>query len=245
MWHLVHRHCEVNASRSQPPMPCRALNLVQGYALVQDKRGRAHAWLVPTRRITGAASPALQRHDTPNYFWLAWQARGVLSDLLGAPVPDSAVAIVVDAQTVRSQNQLHLRIACLRGDIREQLAVAGSRWNTHWNGYWLHGRHYYLRTLSEKELRQRGPFLRLADELPGARGNLERYGLVLSVLQDGRFVLLALPRTLLGRGANLGAARVLQDDDCTTAATHSFPAAWYSNVMRPGEHRRVAWPDTP
>ncbi|MDQ1093587.1 CDP-diacylglycerol pyrophosphatase [Xanthomonas sacchari] len=238
LWHLVHRHCEVNA-RSGIPAPCRALDLSQGYALLQDKRGQAHAWLVPTRRITGAASPALQSNETPNYFWLAWRARGVLSDLLGAPVPDTAVAIVVDAQTVHSQNQLHLRIACLRADIREQLAVAGTHWDAHWNGYWLKGRRYYLRTLSEAELAQRSPFLRVTEELRGAGGNLGRYGLALTMLQDGRFVLLALPRTLLGRGANLGAAHVLQDDDCATAGTRSFPASWYSNVMRPGDRARV------
>ncbi|MCW0454336.1 CDP-diacylglycerol diphosphatase [Xanthomonas sacchari] len=239
LWHLVHRRCEINAWHSGVPVPCRILDPAQGYALLQDERGRAHAWLVPTRRINGAAKLALQRQDTPNYFWLAWRARGVLSDLLGAPVPDTAVAVVVDAQTLPSQNQLHLHIACLRADIREQLAVAGPYWDAHWNGYWLKGRRYYLRTLSEAELAMRSPFLRVAEELPGASGNLERYGLALTVLQDGRFVLLALPRTLLGRGANLGAARVLQDDDCATAGTRSFPASWYSNVMRPGGHARV------
>ncbi|MCW0379538.1 CDP-diacylglycerol pyrophosphatase [Xanthomonas sacchari] len=239
LWHLVHRRCEINAWHSGVPVPCRILDPAQGYALLQDTRGRAHAWLVPTRRITGAADPTLQRQDTPNYFWLAWRARGVLSDLLGAPVPDTAVAIAGDAQTVYSQNQLHLRIACLRADIREQLAVAGPHWDAHWNGYWLKGRRYYLRTLSEAELAQRSPFLRVAEELPGASGNLGRYGLALTMLQDGRFVLLALPRTLLGRGANLGAARVLQDENCATAATRSFRDSWYSNVMRPGHNARL------
>ncbi|WP_045765632.1 CDP-diacylglycerol diphosphatase [Xanthomonas albilineans] len=241
VWRVVHRQCASDASCSGEAMPFRAMDLAQDYALLQDRDGRAHVVLVPTRRIVGVESPLLQRRETPNYFWLAWRARGALSELLGKAVPDTAVAIVVNAQTAHLQNQLELHIACLRADIRQRLASVGAHWNPRWSGYWLQGHHYYLRTLSEEELIQHSPFIRLAEELPENPVKLERYGLALSRLQDGRFVLLALPRTLLGRGATLGATRELQDDTCTSAGTRSFSASWNSRVMWPGERSGVQW----
>ena len=213
---------------------------MQGYALLQDRKGGVHELLIPTRRIAGIESRVLQKPETPDYFWLAWQARGMLSIAAARPVPDATVAIAVNSQYGRSQNQLHLHIACLRPDIRQQqLAVAGTRWSKRWIRYWLLGHNYYLRTLTETELADQSVFVRVAKELAESGQAKGRYGIALAQLQNGCFVLLVLPRDLLGRGPNLGSAAELQDDTCATAGTGSFPASWYSRVLRPRD-RSVA-----
>ncbi|CTP84398.1 CDP-diacylglycerol pyrophosphatase [Xanthomonas translucens pv. arrhenatheri] len=233
LWRIVHRQCQPGYLRSGNPAPCRVLDPVQGYALLQDRKGGVHELLIPTRRITGIESRVLQKPETPNYFWLAWQARGVLSSVAARPVPDAAVAIAVNSQYGRSQNQLHLHLSCLRPDIRQQLALARSRWSTRWSRYGLLGHNYYLRTLTEAELAEQSLFVRVAKELPDRGQARGRYGIALAQLQDGRFVLLVLPRNLLGRGANLGSPAELQDDSCATAGTGSFPMSWYSRALRP------------
>lgn len=237
LWRIVQRQCQPGYLRSGDPAPCRVLDPVQGYALLQDRKGGVHELLIPTRRIAGIESRVLQKPETPNYFWLAWQARGVLSIAAARPVPDAAVAIAVNSQYGRSQNQLHLHIACLRPDIRQQLAVAGSRWSERWIRYWLLGHNYYLRTLTEAQLADQSVFVRVAKELAESGQAKGSYGIALAQLQDGRFVLLVLPRDLLGRGANLGSPAELQDDTCATARTGSFPASWDSRVLRPRDRR--------
>ncbi len=229
---IVHQKCKPAYLLSGDPAPCRAIKPAQGYALLQDKEKGLHTLLIPTVRIAGIESRILTRPETPNYFWLAWQARDVVSVAVGRSVPDTAVAITVDSRYASSHNQLHLRIACLRPQIRRQLALAGSRWNDQWSGYWLLGHRYYLRTLTEAELAGRGIFLRVAEELPETGQAMGRHGIALAKLQNGRFVLMVLPSHLLGRGANLGAPDELQDDACATASNASFPTSHYSRVLR-------------
>ncbi|WP_231104154.1 CDP-diacylglycerol diphosphatase, partial [Xanthomonas graminis] len=233
LWRIVHRQCEPAFRLSGDPAPCRALDPVHGYALLQAKSGGAHELLIPTRRIKGIESRVLQESATPNYFWLAWQARGTLSVVAGRPVPDTAVAIAVNSQYGRMQNQLHLHIACLRPDIRLQFAAVAPAWDRRWARYWMLGHRYYLRTLSEAELVSQSLFVRVAEELPESTQAMGRLGIALAKLQDGRFVLMVLPRELLGRGANLGSAVELLDETCATAGTGGFPEAWYFRIPRP------------
>ena len=68
-----------------------------------------------------------------------------------------------------------------------------------------------IRTLSTAELAQQSVFIRLAEEVPHARGEMGKYGLALARLPDGR-ALLALERNWLK--LNRGSAEELQDHQC-------------------------------
>jgi CDP-diacylglycerol pyrophosphatase len=46
--------------------------------LLKDRNGPLQYLLMPTYRINGIESPLLLKSGTPNFFWQAWQSRGVL-----------------------------------------------------------------------------------------------------------------------------------------------------------------------
>ncbi|MDI5424656.1 CDP-diacylglycerol diphosphatase, partial [Salmonella enterica subsp. enterica serovar Kentucky] len=43
---------------------------------------------------------------TPNFFWLAWQARGYMSKKYGHDIPDSAVSLAINSRLGRSHAEL-------------------------------------------------------------------------------------------------------------------------------------------
>lgn len=81
---------------------------------------------MPTYRINGTESPLLTKPQTPNFFWLAWQARSFMSMKHGSEVPDSAISLTINSPTGRTQNHFHIHISCLRPDVREAQCRAGA-----------------------------------------------------------------------------------------------------------------------
>lgn len=63
------------------------------------------------------------------------------------------------------------------------------------------------------ELAQQGAFRLLASGVAGASQQMGRYGLAMTALPNGDFLLLATERNLLR--LNLASAEELQDHDCT------------------------------
>ena len=169
--------------------------------VLKDLNGPLQYLLMPTYRINGTESPLLTDPSTPNFFWLAWQARDFMSQKYGQPVPDRAVSLAINSRTGRTQNHFHIHISCIRPDVREQLdknlANISSRW---------------LRRVTESELVQRSPFMMLAEEVPEAREHMGSYGLAMVRQSDNSFVLLATQRNLLT--LNRASAEEIQDHQC-------------------------------
>ncbi len=213
--HIALTQCVPNEQLHDNPAPCERVSLASGVVLLKDRNGPLQYLLMPTFRINGMESPLLLSADTPNYFWLAWQARDLMSARLGAPVPDAAVSLTINSRLGRTQNHLHIHISCLRPDVRDMLnrsAVSlGSSWLPLAGG--VDGHEYLMRRVSAEELARRSPFIMLADEVPGAREHMGRFALALAQLPDGGFILLATQRNLLQ--LNLASAEELQDHDCT------------------------------
>lgn len=212
--HIVLQQCVPNEKQHQSPAPCEEVNLPGGYVLFKDSNGPLQFLLMPTYRINGTESPLLLEPTTPNFFWQAWQGRGVMSQVRGAPVPDSAVALTINSRTGRTQNHLHIHISCLRQDVRRQLdrnlMSIGSRWLPLPGG--LLGHQYFARRVTEEELVKRSPFMMLAEEVPQARKHMGRYSLALVQQSDGSLVLLATERNLWR--LNLASAEEIQDHQC-------------------------------
>ncbi|HAB73748.1 MAG TPA: CDP-diacylglycerol diphosphatase, partial [Pantoea sp.] len=83
-----------------------------------------------------------------------------------------------------------------------------SRWQTEQ----LRQHAYRIRALTLPELTQQSLFIRVANEIPNARGEMGKYGLALAALPDGRLVVMALERNWLL--LNRGSAEELQDHSC-------------------------------
>jgi len=212
LWQIVSEKCEPNQRASGSPAPCQRVALDQDYALLKDLNGPLQYLLIPLAKITGMESPVLLEPATPNFFALAWQARTQLAVRRGAPIADSALSLAINAEYGRTQNQLHIHISCLRPDVRRALDRLAPGLSSRWQKATLLRHAYQIRTLTLPELTQQSPFIRMAQEIPDARGEMGSYGVALAALPDGRLALMALARNWLL--LNRGSAEELQDHRC-------------------------------
>lgn len=211
---IVLNQCVPNQQLHQDPAPCADVNTDAGYTVFKDRNGALQYLLMPTYRINGTESPLLLDAFTPNFFWLAWQSRSVMSQKYGQAIPDSAVSLAINSRSGRTQNHFHIHISCLRPDVRAQLDKDMAKISTRWlplpDG--LRGHEYLARRVTESELVQRSPFMMLAEEVPDARDHMGSYALAMVRQSDDSFVLLATQRNLLT--LNLASAEELQDHQC-------------------------------
>ena len=213
LWQIISEKCVPNMAATGNPAPCQQVNSAQGYVTLKDLNGPLQYLLMPIEKITGMESPIILEPATPNLFAEAWQQRALLTQRHGAPIPDSALSLAINAQYGRTQNQLHIHISCLRPDVRQQLDALAPRLNAQWQSETLRKHGYLVRALSKEELAQKSAFILLADEVPHARSEMGKYGLALAQLPDGRLALLALERNWLK--LNSGSAEELQDHNCS------------------------------
>ena len=212
--HIVLDQCLPNQLQHRNPAPCVQVKPDAGYVVFKDRNGPLQYLLMPTYRINGTESPLLTEPHTPNFFWLAWQARSFMSQKYGQEIPDKAVSLTINSRSGRTQNHLHIHISCLRTDVRKQLddnlAKISTRWLPLPGG--LRGHEYLARRVTENELAQRSPFMMLAEEVPDAREHMGSYALAMVRQSDESFVLLATQRNLLA--LNLASAEEIQDHQC-------------------------------
>jgi len=129
LWQVV-RACVADMRLTGSPFPCLEVNLAGG-----EERGSVvlrppligDMILAPTRRITGIEDPFLQSPEAPNYFEAAWRARTFLKAPDGQAPERDAMALVVNSQIVRDQDQLHIHVGCLYPYARGALAVAAPK----------------------------------------------------------------------------------------------------------------------
>lgn len=214
LWQIVSQQCVPDQQQQHRPGPCLAVDLDRGYVLLKDRNGPLQDLLIPTDKVTGIEDPALGRHLLP-YVALAWKHRDVLSDGLPAPVPDRFVSVAINSRYGRSQNQLHVHIACLRPEVFAVLNQPGEHLDEHWAVLPapLQGHTYSARTLSARDADTLDPLALLRDYADARGDALRGYSLLMTPLGAGGFVLLTTHLAL--SEWNLGSAEELQDVHCT------------------------------
>jgi CDP-diacylglycerol pyrophosphatase len=222
LWHIVHDRCVPDLLRFATPLPCIAVHLHAGFALLKDRDGRTQVLLIPTARVTGIEDPRVRAFGAPDYFHLAWASRGTVSALAGRALARRDIALAVNSIYGRTQNQLHIHIDCIapavRAAISAHLDALGQGW-TRFPGS-LPGGPYLARVVASPDLAGVNPFRLLAAEVPGAAADMGRWALAAAgtnLPPDGRpgFVLFA-GHANLARG-DRGAAERLQDHTCALA----------------------------
>lgn len=213
LWTIVNGECVPNQRERGTPAPCAEVDPAQRSAVLKDLVGATQFLLIPTDRVSGIEDPAILAPTAPNYFAAAWRARTFVEQRAGEPLPRDMVSLAINSAAARSQNQLHIHVDCVRLDVREALARNVSRLGPGWAPFpeALAGGRYDAAVVAGAGLEAVDPFRLLADGLPGARGDMGRWTLVVvgAHLADGRpgFVVLA------GRadGAGSGHGEDLQD----------------------------------
>jgi CDP-diacylglycerol pyrophosphatase len=215
LWRIVHEQCVPAAAKGEAlPTPCLKVDAPNGSAVIKDRNGVAQLLEIPTARVTGIEDPQLLAPGEPNYFAAAWRNRDLMARYLKAPPPREAVAITINSEYSRSQDQLHLHVDCLRPDVAKALADYAPHFEAAWRPMTeaLHGRKYWARRL---DLDAVDPF-RLVAEDPPAQAKIGQWSLaVIPLVFDGKpgFALLADPAELTAGGH----AEDLQDHECLLA----------------------------
>jgi CDP-diacylglycerol pyrophosphatase len=129
LWQVV-RACVADYKLTGKPFPCLEVNLAGGEELgtvVLRAPLLDDTVLAPTRRIVGVEDPFLQSPGAPNYFDAAWRARSFLKGADGQPPERDTIALIVNSAAVRTQDQLHIHVGCLRPYARRTLAAAAPK----------------------------------------------------------------------------------------------------------------------
>ncbi|NVZ23446.1 CDP-diacylglycerol diphosphatase [Pseudomonas costantinii] len=214
LWHIVSQQCVPNQQQQHKPDPCLAVDLEHGFTLLKDRNGPVHDLLIPVNKVTGIEEAALGSQLLPHYFAQAWQHRNVLSDGLNKAIPDQFVSVAINSRYGRTQNQLHVHIACLRPAVFAALNQQSTTLDEQWRVLptRLMGHTYSARTLPAADVDALDPFALLREYVQARGDSMSQYGLLMTPRADGRLVLLT---THLAPGElNRGSAEELQDPHC-------------------------------
>lgn len=214
LWHIVSQQCVPDQQQRQNPSPCLTVDLDRGYTLFKDQNGPLHDLLIPVDKVSGIEDPALGRHLLPHYFAQAWRHRSILSEGLKRPIPDQFVSVAINSRYGRSENQLHVHIACLRPDVFTALNQQANTLDEQWRllPTRLKGHMYAARILSAADADALDPLEVLREYVDAQADVMSNYGLLMTPRADGSLVLLTTHLSLTG--LNLGSAGELQDYRC-------------------------------
>lgn len=181
LWRIVHDKCVPSQKQANSPAPCDRVDIgqgeEQGYAVLKDLKGDLQYLLIPTGKVTGIESTVLLDAKASDYWGEAWKARSFMSKKHGSEVPRDTVALAINSQKGRSQNQLHIHISCVRKDVRYLLGrkqnEIGSSWSELAGG--VSGHPYLARWIEGSEMVGVYPFRKLAEEVSSARENMGDY----------------------------------------------------------------------
>lgn len=215
LWRIVSTGCNERVATRSADCVAVWADPARRSAVLKDRHGDYQHLLLPLQRVTGIEDPRLLQPGMPNYFALAWQARGFVERALGRPLPRRYMSLSLNSPHGRSQDQLHIHLDCLRADVAAVLArqakVIGGDFAPLPEP--LRGHAYLARYLPGEALTA-DPVHLLAQALPPGEA-LGRYSLVVAGAEDARgpgFVVLATRLDALA--GNFASGEELQDHAC-------------------------------
>ena len=222
LWEVV-RTCVVNHRVIGFAFPCLQVTTADGEErgyVVLRRPGTTDIVLAPTKQVVGVEDTWLRTTEAPNYFRDAWSARGFLDELQRSPLGHEDVALAVNSQLLRAQDQLHIHIGCISPTARRAIgSVAPELTDSDWTrlNWHVHAPAVWARRVSQRSLDGINPF-RLAAGIPDGDAKRAPIGIVVagSALADGRdsFVELAWIDDTAKPGGSLTADGLL-DQNCS------------------------------
>ena len=198
---IVQQLCLTHWRLTRDPAPCMRLTVngdgadTQGFALLADRKGGAHLLLIPVASISGIESGAVRVRDAFNFFDAAWQARDALAGMVGYRPARATIGLAVNPIRGRSQDQLHIHIACLNPSVFRALQDHAAKLGTAWSTIRIGTVSYEALRIMGGTLGKHNPFELLATHVPGSNDQIMgRYTLLVAGMsyQEGPgFVLLA------------------------------------------------------
>ena len=172
LWFVVHDMCLPAYRSIGVAFPCAEVSIAngvdRGFAVLQAPSSAAHVIVVPTTRISGIESPALQSENVPNYWKAAWDARRFVEQGARRQLPRDQIGMAINAAASRSQDQLHIHVSCIAPAVADLLR----RYQAEIHGVWsplrakLAGHKFSVMKVETESLAQVDPFKLLMRNLP-------------------------------------------------------------------------------
>ena len=196
--------------------PCAMVNLDEDYAIYKADSGPYQYLLIPTGKVTGIEDARLQQLQEPNHFYHAWQSRGFMTQRLNRPIKEHMIALAVNAENARTQDQLHIHISCLSSEARISIAsLPVDQLNDRWSDTTVEisGSRYFYKKMSLDKLKKENLFIVAKEKVDQEKGNIAYAGIGLVNLDPDNFLLL----TGIGTEKRGVAAERLENHDCAAA----------------------------
>jgi CDP-diacylglycerol pyrophosphatase len=202
--------------------PCLEVNIAngldRGFVVLQTPSSAAHVLVVPTIRISGIESPALQSQDAPNYWQAAWDARRFVEQGVRRQLPRDKIEMAINSPATRSQDQLHIHVSCISPAVADFLR----RHEPEIHGDWsplrakLAGHRFLAMRVENESLAQVDPFKLLARGLPSNTFTIGRQTLAVigATFRNGRSGFYVLTNDTRASPRDTAKAEALLDDKC-------------------------------
>ena len=175
LWVVVHDICVPAYQSIGVGFPCSEVNIAEGlergFAVLRAPSSATHVIVVPTARISGIESPALLRENAPNYWEAAWDARRFVEEGARRQLPRDKIGMAINSAASRSQDQLHIHVACIAPKVAEFLRRHQAEIHEAWSflNSALLGHRFSAMKVETDSLAHVDPFKLLNRGLPSAR----------------------------------------------------------------------------
>ncbi len=222
LWFVVHDICLPAYRSIGVSFPCLEVNIAngldRGVAVLQTPASAAHVLVVPTNRISGIESPALQSQDAPNYWQAAWEARRFVEQGARRQLPRDKIGMAINSAASRSQDQLHIHVACIAPAVADFLRRHQAEIRGNWSSLRakLAGHRFVAMKVETEGLAQVDPFKLLARSLPTNKRSLGHQTLAAigATFRDGKSGFYVLTNDTRAAPRDVASAEALLDDTC-------------------------------
>ena len=222
LWFVVHDICLPAYRSIGVAFPCLDVNIARGldrgFAVLQAPSSPAHIIVVPTVRISGIESPALQSETAPNYWAAAWDARSFVEQGAGRRLPRDKIGMAINSASTRSQDQLHIHVACIAPAVADFLRRRQSEIHDAWSPLRakLAGHRFLAMKLETESLAQVDPFKLLMGAIPSNRLTMGRQTLAVAgaTFRNGNSGFYVLTNDTRASPGETASAEALLDEKC-------------------------------
>jgi CDP-diacylglycerol pyrophosphatase len=222
LWAVVHDICLPAYQGFGVAFPCTEVNIAggldRGFAVVRTPSSTTHVIVVPTTRISGIESPALLSANAPNYWEAAWNARGFVEEGARRRLPRDKIGMAINPADSRSQDQLHIHVACIAPAVADFLRRHQAEIHGAWSflGSVLLGHRFAAMKIEADSLAQVDPFKLLARGLPSGKFSMgsQTLAVIGATFADGRTGFYLLANDSGASPRNFVSAEALLDDKC-------------------------------
>jgi CDP-diacylglycerol pyrophosphatase len=202
--------------------PCAEVNIAngldRGFAVLQAPSSAAHVIVVPTTRISGIKSPALQSENAPNYWEAAWDARRFVEQGARRQLLRDQIGMAINSAASRSQGQLHIHVSCIAPVVADFLRRHQAKIHEAWSPLRakLAGHKFLAMKVETESLAQVDPFKLLARGITPNKLSMGRQTLAVigATFRNGKSGFYLLANDPGASPRDTVSAEALLDDKC-------------------------------